>query len=90
MSDTLLQILIVVAIIAGIVSIAVLWRTLDVLNDLKVTTGILAKRAKELDESVEKTKQTIINMVETIKSFVLSFDFIKSIREKITNKEKGE
>lgn len=82
----LVQILIVVAIIVGLMMIVVLWRTIGVMDDLKSASDIILRRVREIDQAVEDTKEKISSFSEMVKNFVLSFEFVKSLKEKM---EKG-
>lgn len=92
MTETLIQVLIGVLIIASVILIVVLWRFYEVLSDTKETTAIISKRVKQLDVAYEKTRSSVSDFANVIKGFVYSFDFIKMIREKIKTKveEKDE
>lgn len=80
------QILFVVLIVAGIVMIGVLWRSFEVLSDIKTSTRIIAKRVKEIDESIYRTQEAVRSMIESVKGFIFSLDFLKAIKEKFNKK----
>ncbi len=85
-TELLLQILYGVLIIATIFLIAVLWRTFEILSNFKETTFIILKRVQEIDESITKAKYTFMGLLEGVKSFIYSLEFIKKIRNSIDNK----
>jgi hypothetical protein len=90
-TEILLQILYGVSIIAVIVLITVLWRAFEVLSDFKDFSSILVKRAREVDQMVVKTKDSIENFSEAVKGFVYSLGIIKTVKNTINNnKNKGE
>lgn len=86
----LVQMLIVIAIIVGLMMIVVLWRTIGIMNDLRTASGIVLKRMKEIDQTIEAAKEKINSFAETVKNFVLSFEFMKLIKEKIEKGSKKE
>lgn len=87
----LIQILFGVLIIASIMLIAVLWKTYEILGDVKESSSILLKRAKEIDELVGKAKDSVTSVSETIKALVYSLGIVKTVRNAIneTNEHKG-
>lgn len=85
--DILTQILLIVLIFAGIWLIAVLWRLFEVLGDIKTVTEITSRRAREIDEGIDRARQTFQSTMEALKGFLLSFDIIKAIKNKFS---KGE
>lgn len=88
MTEILIQILLVVLIIASIVLIAALWRFYEVLSDTKETTSIVAKRMKQADNAIDKAKASLSDMTQVVKGFVYSFDFLRTLREKIKSNAK--
>lgn len=86
----LVQALIMIAIIVGIMMIVVLWRAIGIMNDLQAASAIVVKRIKEIDQTIETAKEKINSFAETVKNFVLSFEFMKVIKEKIEKGSKSE
>lgn len=86
-TELLLQILYGVLIIASLFLIGVLWRTFEILSNFKETSSIILKRVKEIDESISKAKYTFMGLMEGVKSFIYSLEFVKKIRNTINNKE---
>lgn len=86
----LVQALIMIAIIVGIMMIVVLWRAIGIMSDLRTASGIVLKRIKEIDQTIETAKEKINSFAETVKNFVLSFEFMKVIKEKIEKGSKSE
>jgi hypothetical protein len=86
--EILKEILLVVFIFVGIWLIAVLWRAFEVFGDLHLISQISAKRVKQLDEGIETAKQTVVGVVEGMKAFLFSFDFIRSLRNSFNKKER--
>lgn len=91
-TEILIQVLYGVLIIASIMLIAVLWRTFQILDDVKEATSRLSKRVKEIDELFGKAKDSMSNISETIKAFIYSLGIVKTVKNAIndTNKNKGE
>jgi len=84
--ELLLWILYCVLIVAGLFLIAVLWRTFEVLSNFKETSSIVLKRTKELDESITKVEFSFLNLLEGIKKFIYSLEFVKKIRNTLEDK----
>lgn len=89
-TEVLLQILIGISIIAIIVLIAVLWKLFLVLGDIRKSTLLIKQRISDLDALVGKFEKTAAEGLAAFKTFIHSFDFIKTIKEKIENYKKGE
>lgn len=95
-TDLLLKILIIVATVAAISLIVVLWRYYQVLTNLKDVTAVAKKRAKDIDDWIDKIEKSIGNMTETVKGIVTSLESLKIIKDNIVNiikdktKEKGK
>ena len=91
MSEAVLsQILIIVLIVAVIALIAVLWRTFEVLGDIKVASGILAKRAIEADKAIGRAIGTASSIAEGIKGFLLSLGFVQNLKDNFMNNSKSK
>ena len=86
----LVQLLIVVAIIVGIMMIVVLWRMIGIINNVSEASGIILRRIKEIDQTIESTKEKINSFAEMVKNFILSFEFMKVIKEKLEKGSKSE
>ena len=85
-SSILIQVLIVVAIVVGLMMIVILWRVIGIMNDLRAASALVLKRIREIDQTIDETKERISSFAEIIKNFIFSFEFMKTIKEKI---EKG-
>lgn len=83
MTDILIQILLVVAIVAVVFLIVVLWRWNNVLIDVKDTTSVVRKRAHEFDSWISSTENTIKDFISSFKSFLGAFEQIKKIKNKM-------
>lgn len=86
----LIQILLVVAIIAGIMLVLVLGRAFQILSDVKGISGIIADRVKDIDQSVQRTKEAIAEFLDGVKGFLYSFGFMQAIKSAIKTNKKGE
>jgi|GEM_PF-1476298 len=87
-TEAWVQILIAVSIVAVIVLIAALYRLFDVLGDVKETTAIAEKRAKELDAKIDQVEEKVSSYSNALKRFVASLDVIKIIADKFNKKKK--
>jgi len=85
LTETLFQVLLVILIFAGVLFIVVFCRLYNVLADIKSITAVVSKRVQEVDEKVGELQTMVENCVETVKGFMLSFDFLKNIKNKISN-----
>jgi len=86
----LIQILLVLAVIAGILFIAILWRVFQVMTDIKTITSTIAARVKDIDQSIERTKEMLTEFIDGVKNFVYSFGFMQAIKGAIKTNKKGE
>jgi len=86
----LVQALIVIAIIVGIMMTVVLWRAIGIMNDFRTASGIVLKRIKEIDQTIEDAKERVNSFIETVRNFIFSFEFMKVIKEKIEKGSKSE
>lgn len=87
---TLSDALIVIYIIVGIALVAVLVRAFQILTDLKTSTAIIAKRTKEIDSLVDRIEKVFHDGTETLKGFMSSMDFIRTIKNKFNKESDGE
>ena len=85
MTEILIQILLVVAIVATILLIVVLWKWNGVLVDVKDTTVVVRKRAHDFDKWIGQTEDTIKDLVASFKSFLGAFEQLKNIKNKMTS-----
>jgi len=81
-TELLYQLFLIVLSIAGAVLIVVLFKVLEILDDVKKTTGIVRKRSVQLDSYFERAVDSAKNFRETIKGFLFSFDMLKMIKQK--------
>jgi hypothetical protein len=88
MSQTLIEILVSVSIIAVIMAIGVLWRLFQILTDIKEVSGIAKKRAEEIDTVIDRAKEGIINLEQTTKGFIQSLGIAKFIKQFIIENKK--
>jgi hypothetical protein len=84
LTEILFQILLVVGIVAGVLFIVVFCRFYDVLADIKSVTKVVSKRVNEIDEQIGELQAMIKNCIDVIKGFAASFDFIKTIKNKLS------
>lgn len=84
MTDVLIQILLVFAIVAACMLIVVLCRWNAVLTDVSDTTKIAKKRAQDFDLWLTQTETTIKDFASSFKSFLNTFEQLKSIKNKMT------
>ena len=84
MTEILIQILLVLAIAAVAILIVVLWRCNTVLIDVSDTTKIAKKRAEDFDAWLSQAETTIKDFANSFKSFLNTFEQLKSIKNKMT------
>lgn len=87
---TLSQLLEIVYLVVGIFLCIVLYRLILILGDVKETSAIISKRAKEADRSIDKFSTSIADIASAIKGFVYSFGAVKAVKNKIDEFKKGE
>ncbi|HOX40711.1 MAG TPA: hypothetical protein PK263_00785 [bacterium] len=91
MTETLIQILIVAAIIAIVFLCVVLSRLYQILSDVKETTDIVSVRVRKTDAAIEKTANSIEGYVQAVQGFLYSFEIVKFVKNKIDEmKKKGD
>jgi len=86
-TEAWVQILIAVSIVAVIVLIAALYRLFDVLGDVKETTAIAEKRAKEIDAKIDEAEETISSYSGVVKRFFSSLDIIKIVADRFKKRQ---
>ena len=84
LTETLFQILLIVGIVAGVLFIVVFCRFYDVLADIKSITKVVSRRVNEIDAQIAEIQVMIKNCVDVVKGFAASFDFIKTIKNKLS------
>lgn len=92
MTETLIQILLGVSILAVIALIFLLVYAASVMRRLDRVTALAEKRAKEVDGLIDRMEKLAGTYSDALRGFLLSFATIKSVSEKIKEytKEKGE
>ncbi|MFA7253674.1 MAG: hypothetical protein WC107_03890 [Patescibacteria group bacterium] len=83
---TLEQILVLVSIIAVLLLCAVLLRLYQIMTNVKKTSDIMEKRVSELDRAIDKLEAKAETLVEMVKGFFYSMDFIKKIKSSVNKK----
>ena len=81
-TELLYQLFLIVLSIAGAVLIVVLFKVLEILDDIKRTTTIVRKRSVQIDTYFERFVDSAKNLRETVKGFLFSFDMLKMIKQK--------
>lgn len=84
LTETLFQVLLIVGIVGGVLFIVVFCRLYDVLADVKSITKVVSKRVNEIDEQIGELQMMIKNCIDVVKGFAASFDFIKTIKNKLS------
>ncbi|MEI7791918.1 MAG: hypothetical protein WCI57_00300 [Candidatus Berkelbacteria bacterium] len=84
LTETLFQILLIVGIVAGVLFIIVFCRFYDVLADIKSVTKVVSKRVNEIDAQIAEIQIMVRNCIDVVKGFAASFDFIKTIKNKLS------
>lgn len=90
--NLLKEILIVVYIVVGVALTVALVKVVQILMDVKDTSGVMIKRVRQVDASIDKARETFSDISNSIKSFATSFNFVKIVAEKIkeyTASDKG-
>ena len=89
-TEAWVQILIAVSIVAVIVLIAALYRLFDVLGDVKETTAIAEKRAKEIDAKIDEAEEKIHTYSGSLKKFFTSLGVIKMVADRFKKKKESK
>lgn len=84
MTDILIQILLVLAIVAVGILIVVLWRWNTALIDVNEATKIIKKRAHDVDTWLSQAEATIKDFANSFKSFLNTFEQLKNIKNKMS------
>jgi len=79
------QILVVLAIVVAVFMIVVLWRLNQVLLDVKDTTAIAKKRAKDFDSWLSQAEATVSDFATAFKNFLGTFEQLKKIKNKMSS-----
>lgn len=82
-TETYLQILIICLIVLIIVLIVAAVKLYQILMDIKYSTAIGRRRAKEFDSYIDKAEESFKEMSSSIKGFVAAITTFKGIKEKI-------
>ena len=88
MTETLYQIFLLILSGVGVFVIIVLVQLIMILVDVKKTTTVVSKRTEQLDGYIEKVVYSLKDTRDLIRGFMLSFDFIKNLRDKFVEKQK--
>lgn len=83
MTDTLIQVLLVLSIVAVVFLIIVLWRWNKILIDAAETATLVKKRAHDFDTWISQTENTIKDFTDSFKSFLNTFEQLKNIKNKM-------
>lgn len=89
-TEILYQVLLVVGIAVGILLIFNLWRLYKIMEDVQEIAKVTKNQVNELNIHLTNIEKFLTGLTETIKTFALSLDFIKTIKDRFTKDKKGE
>lgn len=90
MTEILYQILLAVAIIAGLMLIVNLWRLQTILRRAQKVAAMAETQIVALNNQLESLEKFLAGQIAALQAFLQSFDFLRKIKDKLVKEREGE